>query len=182
MDLRDITEFLKDIGKYVILILAIILMFTFIVAFVPVAGNSMSPTLEEGDVVVVGRLFKNSITYKRNDIITLQKDDKSYIKRIVGLPGEEVHYLNGYLYIDGVAYEEKFLESDVQTSNFMFLDICDEELCPDGVIPEDYYLVLGDNREESTDSRTKEFGLVSIDEIQGKVLFRIWPVNSLGTV
>ena len=69
------------------------------------------------------------------------------------------------------------MPDNVETSNFMFVDICNEIDCPDGKIPENKYLVLGDNRKNSTDSRT--FGLVDKSEIEGKVIFNIWPLNSL---
>ena len=60
--------------------------------------------------------------------------------------------------------------------------MCKENECPDGKIPDGKYLVLGDNRPESEDSRTKTFGLVSKDQIKGKVFFKIWPFNRLGKV
>lgn len=178
-DLREISEFLRDFGKYIIIILIMILIFTFIVVFQPVAGNSMTPTLKEGDVLLVSKLSKN---YQRNEIVSLRVNDKNFVKRIIGLPGEEVHYLKGVLYIDGVGYKEDFLSEKVVTNNFMFVDICNETDCPEGKIPEGKYLVLGDNRPESEDSRTPKFGLVSEDQIIGKAIFRIWPIGSFGGV
>ena len=178
-DWREISEFFRDFGKYILIILIMIIIFTFIVVFQPVAGNSMNPTLKEGDVLIVSKLSKN---YKRNEIITVIVDEKNYVKRIIGLPGEEVHYLNGVLYIDGIGYKEEFLSEKVQTNNFMFVDICNETDCPEGKIPEGKYLVLGDNRTESSDSRDPNFGPVDKDQIIGKAIFRIWPIGSLGGV
>lgn len=180
MDLREITEFLKDTSKYLIILVVMIFLFLFVVAFVPIAGNSMFPTLEEGDVVIVSKLTSN---YQRNSIIVFKDSNgKSYVKRIIGLPGEEVHYLNGYLYINGEVQKETFLDDDIVTSNFLFEDICDTEKCPDGVIPDDMYLVLGDNRPESVDSRDPDIGLVSKDNIDGIVKFRVWPISSFGNI
>ncbi len=178
-DLREITEFFRDFGKYLLLIIVMILIFTFIVVFQPVAGNSMNPTLKEGDVILVSKLSKS---FLRNEIVTVIVNDKSYVKRIIGLPGEEVHYLNDVLYVNDVGYKEDFLSEEVVTNNFMFVDICSIEDCPLGVIPEDMYLVLGDNRSESSDSRDPSFGLVSKEQIKGKAIFKIWPINRFGGI
>lgn len=179
MDLREVTEFFRDFAGYIITALVIILVFTFVVSLQPIAGNSMSPTLEEGQVVVVFRLFKN---YKRDDVVVIKLDTKYYVKRIIGLPGERIDYLNGILKIDNVAYKETFLEDGVITSNFLFEDICSYSECPDRVIPDNMYLVLGDNRPDSIDSRDNSFGLVDKKNIKGKVIFKIWPVNNMGLI
>jgi len=179
MDLREVTEFLRDFAGYIITALVIILVFTFVVALQPIAGNSMSPTLEEGQVVVVTKLFKN---YTRNDIVIIKLDSKLYAKRIVGLSGERIDYLNDILYVDNTPYKETFLEDDVVTSNFLFEDICSSRECPNGVIPDNMYLVLGDNRPDSIDSRDNSFGLVDKKNIKGEVVFKIWPVNNIGLV
>lgn len=179
MDLREVTEFLKDASKYLIVLVVMVVLFTFVVAFQPVAGNSMFPTLQEGNVIMVSRFTKN---FQRNEIVSLKSHDKSFVKRIVGLLGERVDYLNDVLYINGEGFQEKFLGEGIKTSNFTFEDICSKEDCPDGVIPENMYLVLGDNRPQSEDSRTPGFGLISKDDIVGKVFFRVWPVSSFGKV
>lgn len=179
MDLREVTEFLRDFAGYIVTALVIILVFTFVVSLQPIAGNSMSPTLEEGQVVMVSKLFKN---YQRNDIVVIKVNSKFYVKRIIGLPGERIDYLNGILKIDNVSYKETFLKEDVVTSNFLFEDICSSKECPDGVIPENMYLVLGDNRPESMDSRDSSFGLINKKSIKGKAFFKIWPINNLGSV
>lgn len=182
MDLREVVEFLKDTAGYIITIVVLLLIFTFVLAFQPVAGNSMSPTLEEGQVTLVSRFAYFFSFPKRNEIVIIKKDKKSYVKRIIGLPGENIKYLNGFLYIDDKPYKEDYLGNDITTSNFMFEDICDKKTCPSGVIPDDKYLVLGDNRMASEDSRSSSFGLVSKNEIKGKVIFKIFPLNQIGGV
>ena len=182
MDLRDVTEFLRDCASYIITIGVMIFVFVFIVAVQPIAGNSMSPTLEDTELSLVSKFTYKISNPKRNEIVILWKDNKSYVKRIVGLPGENVKYLNGYLYIDDKPFRETFLDESVVTSNFMFEDICSLEDCPNGVIPEDKYLVLGDNRPQSMDSRDNTFGLVDKSELKGKVFARIWPLNRFGKV
>ena len=182
MDLREVTEFLKDTAGYIIFLGVMIIIFTFIIAFQPVAGNSMAPTLEDGQITLVSKFAYFVNTPKRNEVVVLKKNKKSYVKRIVGLPGESVKYLNGLLYINDKPFKETFLSSDVLTYNFLFEDICSLEECPDGVIPKNKYLVLGDNRPESIDSRDNTFGLVDKSEIKGRIFFKIFPFNNMGGV
>lgn len=183
MDFRGIREFLRDFMGYIITFLIIVFVFTFIVSIQPIAGNSMSPTLSDGNITIVSKLTYKLSKIKRNDVVVIKtKDDERYVKRIIGLPGENVSHLNGLLFINNDAYSESFLDEDVITSNFLLVDICPMSLCPNGVIPEDYYLVLGDNREDSFDSRDPDMGLVSIKEIQGKVVFNLWPLDKIGKI
>ncbi len=179
-DFRELTEFLKDTFVYIAIFLALVFVFVFIIAVVPVAGNSMNPTLSDGNMAVSIRCAYLLSSPERNDIITfLDSENKRYVKRVIGLPGESIDYLNGYLYIDGKSYTETFIDGS-KTNNFMFVDICNKKDCPDGKIPEDHYLVLGDNRAESQDSRDPKVGLISKKDIDGKLVFRIWPVKNFG--
>lgn len=182
MDLREIKEFFRDCAIYLVTFGIMAFILVFIVSFQPIAGNSMVPTLNEGNVVLV---FKPAYLFgdiKRNEIVTLNVNGKSYVKRVIGLPGEDIKYLKNVLYIDDQPYEETFLGDDVETSGFTLEDICKENECPDGKIPENKYLVMGDNRPESEDSRTSTFGLVDKKQIKGKVFFKIWPLNDFGNV
>ena len=182
MDLREVTEFLKDALWYIVAIIVLIFILTFVVAFQGVAGNSMTPTLEDGQIVLVSR-FSYYFTFpKRNEIVVLKKNKMSYVKRVIGLPGEKIEYLNGILYVNGKAYKEDFLDDTVVTSNFLFEDICSKKDCPDGVIPSDKYLVLGDHREASEDSRSSSYGLVDKKELKGKVIFKVFPLSDMGRV
>ena len=181
MDLRDIKEFFRDFMGYIITAVIIIVIFTFIISFHPIAGNSMTPALEEGEIVIVNKFYPNFFDFKHFQIVIVKKESKTYIKRVIGLPGESVSYHNNLLTIDGNHFKEPFL-GNVTTDDFNFEDICDVDKCPDGKIPEDYYLVLGDNRNDSNDSRNKKFGLVHKDEIQGLVILRMWPVNKFGKI
>ena len=121
-------------------------------------------------------------SFKRFDVVVLNYNNDKLIKRIIGLPGENVKYLNGLLYINDKPFRETFLSDDVVTNNFMFEDICNNIDCPDGVIPKNKYLVLGDNRIASEDSRSPSFGLIDKKEIKGKVFFKIFPFNNMGRV
>lgn len=95
----------------------------------------------------------------------------SYIKRVVGLPGEHLQIIDGKVYINGEELQEDYLKEGVETTSKVFTDI---------QIPEGYVFAMGDNRAESMDSRV--FGCIPIDKIESKVLIRFWPLNKIGTV
>jgi len=176
MDLREVTEFIKDFMWYIIVFLVIGLILIFVVAFQTVAGNSMNPTLKDGQIVLVSKLpFK----IERNQIVLFNSDGKSYVKRVIGLPGEKIEYMDGILYINDKPYKETYLKEGIETYNFLFNDVCDIEQCPNGVIPENKYFVMGDNRPESTDSRDSRIGLIDMKDFKGKVVFGVFPFGSV---
>ncbi len=179
-DLREVKEFLKDILAYIAVIIITIIVFVYVFSFHQVVGNSMSPVLNDGDIAILSKITYKISSIKRNDIVVLKTSDgKVYVKRIIGLPGENISYMDNILFIDDQPYSEELLSDNVKTNNFMFEDICSKEDCPDGIIPPNMYLVLGDNREDSLDSRDKSLGLVLKDSIIGKSLFKIWPLNEI---
>ena len=183
LDFRELKEFIKDTIAYIVLAAVIAFIFIFVIAVVPVAGNSMNPELNDGDMTIVLRFSYLFNEPQRGEIVNiLTEDNLRYVKRIIGLPGEEIHYLNNVLYVNGKEVKEEYLKGNPVTYNFMFEDICTKKECKDGIIPEDKYLVLGDNREDSTDSRNKTIGLIDKNEIKGKVVFRIWPLKSFSKV
>ena len=173
MDFRNIVEFLKDAFKYIIVIVIVLLLFIFVVGIEQVVGPSMEPTLKQGNVVIVNKLTYRLHEIQRNDVVIIIKEDKHMVKRIVGLPGEKVEYKDNYVYVDGKKYQEKFIDG-VNTDDFSISDLGYD------VIPDDMYLVLGDNRENSRDSRS--FGLVEKENIIGKVWIRIFPFNKINFV
>ena len=179
-DLREVKEFLKDTLAYIIVIILTMLVFIYVFSFQQVIGNSMSPLLNDGDVAFLSKITYRISKVKRNDVIALKTNDgKVYVKRVIGLPGESISYMDNILYINNEPFTEEFLGEEVNTNNFMFEDICSKEDCPNGVIPDNMYLVLGDNREDSLDSRDSSLGLVPKDNIIGKSLIRIWPLNKI---
>jgi len=181
-DFREVTEFIKDTFGYIVVFAVMLFIFTFIIAIAPIAGNSMNPTLSDGDFVVVSKFSYLLSSIKRDDVVIFKDSEKKkYVKRVIGLPGESIDHLDGFLYINDEPYKETLLDAK-KTNNFMFEDICSKEKCPDGVIPEGKYLVLGDNRIDSKDSRDPSIGLVDEEEIFGKILFRLWPFSDFGKV
>lgn len=171
MDLRDFIEFIKDISKYIIVIIIVLLLFIFVIGLQQVVGPSMSPNLEEGNVIIINKLIYRLKDISRNDVIVLSQDEKYMIKRVIGLPGEFVEYKDNYVLINGVKYKEAFINENIKTEDFSIKDLGYD------VIPNNMYLVLGDNRENSLDSRS--YGLISKKQVIGKAWLRIWPLNNI---
>ncbi len=101
----------------------------------------------------------------------LEITKKSYIKRVIGLPGEHVKIENGKVYINGNELKEEYLSSDVITESEVFYDF---------IVPEGYIFAMGDNRGKSTDCRA--LGCVPLEKVEGIVCFRFWPFNVLGKI
>jgi len=172
MDWLDIKEFFRDAIKYIIIIVIILFIINFVFSVTQVVGNSMHPTLKDGEVLILNKFKYRFFDVKREDIISLKYADTKYlIKRIIGLPGENVEIRDNKLYINGNLYLEDYLSSDLNYEDFSLSDLNYDK------IPDDMYLVLGDNREESLDSR--KIGLIKKEDINGKISFRFWPLNKL---
>lgn len=172
MDWLDIKEFLKDISKYIIIVIIILFMITFVFSITQVVGNSMDPTLKDGEILILNKFKYRFFDIKREDVISLKYADTKYlIKRVIGLPGDNVEIIDNTLYINGKEYEEPYLSEDLNYIDFKLKDL------GYNTIPDDMYLVLGDNREISLDSR--KIGLIKKKDITGKVAFRFWPLNKL---
>lgn len=159
----------KEIMSYLIIILIVVIIRTFIVTPVKVDGLSMYPTLNDKDVLL---LKKYDRSFERFDIVVIKFNNTKLVKRIIGLPGESVKIANNNLYINHSLVED--VKLDVKTEDFSI-----SELGYD-IIPEGYYFVLGDNRVNSVDSRTSAVGLISKDDIIGVTSFRIFPFNKIG--
>ncbi len=157
----------KEVLPYLIIIIVVIIIRTFIITPVRVNGDSMKPTLVDKEIVLLKKYDKN---YKRFDIVVFNDARGHLIKRIVGLPGETLYYSNNKLFINGKYVKEDFLSSNEKTYDY--------EL--DTVIPEGYYFVMGDNRDNSTDSRI--IGLVSEKDILGTTSFVLYPFNRFGNI
>ena len=173
MDWLDIKEFFKDAFKYIMVVVIVLFILFYVMTIQQVVGPSMEPTLDAQDICLLNKFYYRFTKVRRNDIISFEYDNTKYlIKRVIGLPGEHIEYRNNLLYINGIEYEETFI--DTNTQNFSLEDLGYD------IIPTDMYLVLGDNRENSLDSR--DFGLVSKDKFIGKVSFRVFPLNKLKSV
>ena len=177
LDLREAKEFIKDMAGLVFTVVAVLFVIVYVASVQQVVGRSMEPTLKEGDILLLNKLGYRFFDIKRFDIVAVNSPTSKYmVKRVVGLPGEKIEYVDNVLYIDGKGYKEKFLDETVITENFSITELGYE------TIPEDMYLVLGDNRTNSQDSRDAKIGLVKKDDILGKNSIRIWPLNEIGII
>lgn len=144
---------------------------TFLLQAFYIPSGSMLPTLAEGDRVLVNKLDD---TPTRGEIIVFERPDgpdadgiKDLIKRTIGLPGETIEGRDGAIYIDGVRLEEPYLPADISSRTF-----------PPTIVSDGHVFVLGDNRQDSTDST--KFGEIPIDTIVGRAFVVIWPPGSVG--
>lgn len=176
MDYRDIIEFFKDTFKYLIVLVVVLVIAIYVFTFQQIVGPSMTPTLNDGEIAILNKIVYKVGKIKRNDIVALKLDDgKFMVKRIIGLPGETIEYKNNILIINGDRFRETYL-NNVETADFKLSDLGYD------VIPDNMYLVLGDNRSDSMDSRDKRVGLIEKSHIVGRVKIRIWPLNKFSLV
>ncbi|MGM9949153.1 MAG: signal peptidase I [Lysinibacillus sp.] len=154
--------------------------------FTPIVvdGDSMMPTLEDGDRMIVNKIGYKIGSPDRFDIVVFHAPEgKDYIKRVIGLPGDHVEYIDDQLYINGEALEEPYLDqykAEITegnlTGDFRLQDINPEY----EVIPEGHVFVMGDNRRFSKDSR--HIGVVSLDEVIGSTNMIFWPLDEIKIV
>ena len=177
MDWLEIKEFIKDTLKYIIIIIVILIVAIYIIGLQQVVGSSMSPNLKSNDILILDKISYRFKDIKRGDIVSLYYADSKYlIKRVIGLPGEYLEFKDNNLYVDGNLIKEDYLNDDVVTDDFSINELGYDK------IPSDMYLVLGDNRSDSLDSRDPKVGLIKRKDIIGKVRFRIWPLNKIKIV
>ena len=150
------------------------LIITFVGQRTHVSGESMENTLDNGDQLIVDKITYRFRDPERFDIIVFPfhyKENTYYIKRIIGLPGETVQIADGTIYINGQVLEESYGREVMQDPGIAAEPI---------TLGEDEYFVLGDNRNQSSDSRDPSVGLIHRDEIIGRAWLRIWPLDSFG--
>ena len=136
-----------------------------------VDGQSMMPTLADRDRMIVNKLSYVFGEPERFDIVVFHaSEEKDYIKRVIGLPGEHIEYKNDTLYVDGVPYEEPYLE---EYKKALVGGTLTEPFSV--TVPEGHIFVMGDNRRYSKDSR--HIGPIAIDEILGKANVIYWPLE-----
>ena len=152
----------KEAISYILIILVIILIRTFVVTPIRVKGESMNDTLNNKDVMILKKYDKS---IERFDIVVVDIGTEKVIKRVIGLPKEDIEYKNNELYINGKKLNSKYGKGKTND----FVDYCQE----------DYYFVMGDNRENSLDSRS--FSCVNKKDILGTTNFVLFPFNRIGT-
>ena len=171
---NSIIEWLKVFG------LAIVLAFVITLFIKPtlVSGDSMLPTLHENDYLIINKIGYKIGEPKNGDVIVfksdLEKNDgttKDLVKRIIGVAGDKVVIKDGKVYLNDKLLDETYLSEGMDTTG----DV-------DIVVPEGKLFVLGDNREVSLDSRYEQVGLVDVNDVEGKVLVRLYPFNDISLI
>ena len=162
-------KIIKQLIPYIVIIIVVVLIRSFVVTPVIVVGDSMKPTLNEGQILILNKLDYRFNEIERYDIVVIKVGKSEIIKRVIGLPGETIEYRNNILYIDG---HEETSEYNFDTEDFTLKSICNCDK-----IPEDKYLVLGNNRQVSSDSRI--IGLIDKKDIQGTTQISIWPIKKI---
>lgn len=156
--------------EVIVAVLLGFLLITFGFEKTTVSGNSMDPILKDGDTVVVSKIAYAVLSPRRNDVIVYRQEGKEHsynsVKRVIGLPGEKILIEDGKIYIDGEPYEE-INGVDPMVSG----GIAEEEI----TLEKGEYFVLGDNRNQSEDSRYSSVGMVKKKEIVGKAWIRTSP-------
>jgi len=178
--MNKVLKELLSTGLYLLVVLLITwLLITFVVQRTKVDGESMEPTLQNGDSLFVDKLTYRFSDPERYDIIVFPpyEDQKGvyYIKRIIGLPGETIQITeDGTIYIDGEVLNETYGKEVIAPENIGTTAV--EPL----TLGDDEYFVMGDNRNNSLDSRSAIVGNVTRDQITGRAWIRIWPLESFG--
>ena len=170
---------LKEIFGWILYILTVICVTYLIVTYVgqrtKVSGPSMEATLQNGDNLIVDKISYRFREPERFEIIVFPyqyAEDTFYIKRIIGMPGETLQIIDGYVYIDGELLEEDVYGKEVIDQTKM--GIADEPV----VLGEDEYFVMGDNRNHSSDSRDPSVGVLKREQLVGRAWMRIYPFES----
>ncbi len=171
---------LREILSFLVYVAVVVGVTFLIIHFVGqrtyVSGSSMENTLSDGDNLIVDKITYRFSDPQRYDIIVFPfhyADHVYYIKRIIGLPGETVQIVDGDIYIDGEILRESYGREVIKDSGLATEPI---------ELGEDEYFVLGDNRNDSTDSRDPSVGKIHRDEIIGRAWVRIWPLEKIGVL
>lgn len=181
---KKIGQFILDTIQAIVMAFSIfIIIYLFLFQPHQVKGSSMYSTFEDKDFLLTDKISYRFNLPQRGDVIIFKAPktepcseiECEYIKRIIGLPGENVKVQQGQIYVNNQLLNENYLDKDTTTNPGSFM--------PEGsniTVPEGYYLPLGDNRQHSRDGR--EFGPIPKQSIVGKAWLRYWPIDKSGIV
>ena len=164
-----------------VLLAASIFLVIYIFLFRPfqVSGQSMFPTFQNREYILTNLIALRFSNLNQGDVIVFKAptdEDKDFIKRVIGVPGDSVYLKEGFVYVNGKKLNERaYLADDVRTYGGSFLK---EEQSV--TVPQEAYLVMGDNRPFSSDSR--EWGFLKKSSIIGKSFFVYWPLNTMRVI
>ena len=162
--------FFKTVGVLCVVAAISVLLTALWMPVLQIYGSSMSPTLEPGDLVLSVKNEK----LETGDVVAFYQGNKLLIKRVIATSGQWVDISNdGVVTVDGQVLDESYIKE-------LSLGNCDIELPHQ--VKEAHYFIMGDNRDTSLDSRANIIGDIAEEQIEGKVVFRIWPLNKFGSV
>ena len=167
------------LGWIIVIIIAVgasYLVLTFVGQRTQVSGESMETTLSDGDQLIVDKISYRFRDPKRYDIVVFPyryEKNTYYIKRIIGLPGETVQITDGMVYINGQPLNEHYGNAAIENPGIAAEPV---------TLGEDEYFVMGDNRNNSQDSRNSNVGVIHRDELLGRAWVRIWPLSDFGVI
>lgn len=172
--LKERERYLKKVQKTLSILVVVaaisVLVATLWMPVLKIYGSSMDPTLENGQIVVSIKTKK----LKSGDVVAFWQGNKLLVKRVIASPGQKVDIdVNGKVFVDGKAISESYLDSEsLENTDIDFPH----------QVEESRWFCMGDNRESSIDSRSAVIGDISKEQIEGKVLFSVWPLNKIGIV
>ncbi|MGL4363170.1 MAG: signal peptidase I [Cellulosilyticaceae bacterium] len=161
---------IKEISKEIAIVVAVVILInTFVIQSHQVKGNSMLPTLKENDLIIMNKWIYNFQKPTYNEIIGFYAENlnKKIVKRIVGLPGDVINIKDGIMYCNDEPIRV-YSDDDILGGGNIQYPI---------TILEDMYFVIGDNYNNSTDSRHKDIGLIETKQILGRINIRLWPLT-----
>lgn len=167
-------KIVKNLLTYIAVILTALIFTSFVAQLVNIQGQSMEPNYHDKDIVIMEKITKN---YKQGDVIVINHVlDRPIIKRVIATAGQtvDINTTTNEITVDGV---------EVPAANFNATEHATKpaddlnKIDLPATVPENCVFVLGDNRAHSADSRRKEIGMVPVDKVMGKVLFKLWPLS-----
>lgn len=172
--LKERERYLKKVQKTLSILVVVaaisVLVATLWMPVLKIYGSSMDPTLENGQIVVSIKTKK----LKSGDVVAFWQGNKLLVKRVIASPGQKVDIdVNGKVFVDGKAISESYLDSE---------SLGNTDIDFPHQVEESRWFCMGDNRESSIDSRSAVIGDISKEQIEGKVLFSVWPLNKIGIV
>lgn len=172
--LKEREKYLKHLRKTLSVLVVVaaisVLVATLWMPVLKIYGSSMDPTLENGQIVVSIKTKK----LKSGDVVAFWQGNKLLVKRVIACPGQKVDIdVNGKVSVDGKAIHEKYLDSE---------SLGNTDIDYPHQVEDSRWFCMGDNRESSIDSRSAAIGDISKEQIEGKVLFSVWPLNKIGIV
>ncbi len=183
------SNLLELLQSVVIAIAICVFIYLFIATPNQIDGQSMEPTFMHSQIVLTSKVHQwlgstelgktIGLNYQRGDVVVFQKPGlNDFIKRVIAIPGDSIQIKTGKVYVNSKQIQEPYLPNDFYTKGGTFL----EENADPIYLKENEYFLMGDNRNNSRDSRYIDVGVVKRDWIKGKVLIRYWPLNQIWVV